>query len=87
MVLCVCQVEIASGVESEGCGEIEVGVGGGAVVAVEAWGGRARDGGDDAGGEVEFANAVVMRVGDVEVVGEVYCEALWRVELGSDGGA
>ncbi len=86
VVLCVGYVEIVGGIDGDGCGEVEVGGGGGIVVAVEAWGGSC-DGGDDAGGEVEFTDAVVVGVSNVEVVCGVDCEALGRVELSGGGRA
>ena len=79
VVLCVGYVEVVGGVEGEGGREVEVGGGGGVVVTVEAWSRGTSDGGDDTGGEVEFADAVVVGVGDVEVVCAVDCEALGRV--------
>ncbi len=57
------------------------------VVAVEAGVRAACDGGDDAGGEVELADAMVVGVGYVEIVGGVDREALWGVESGGGGGA
>ena len=64
-----------------------MGCGGGAVVAGEAWSAGSGDGGDGAGREVEFADAVVVGVGDVEVVCGVEGQALRGVELGGGGGA
>ncbi len=57
------------------------------MVGGEAWRAGAGDGGDDAGDEADFADAVVVGVGEVEIVGGVESEALGRVECGGGGGA
>ena len=75
------EVEVAVGIERQGRGEVELGGGGKRVVTGEAGGGTG-DGGDDAGGEVEFADSVVVGVGDIEIVCAVESEALRRVECG-----
>ena len=80
------EVEVAVGIERQGRGEVELGGGGERVVTGEAGCGTG-DGGNDAGVEVEFADSVVVAVGDVEIVYSVESEALRRVECGGDGGA
>ena len=84
------EVEIVCGVEGERSGKVELSGGGEGVVAGEA-GGRAGDGGDDASGEVQFADAVVVGVCNVEIAGAavpvIEGEALWRIECGGSGGA
>ena len=45
------------------------------------------DRGDDAGGESEFADAVIAGIGDVEVAGSVEGEGGGEIELGRYGGA
>ena len=61
---------------------MECGVEGGTVVTLEAGAARARDGGDNSGGEVDFSDAVVAGVGDVEVVIVVDGESVGGVQGG-----
>ncbi len=63
------------GVDGEAVREGESGGGCGGGVAGEARDAGAGDGGDDAGGGVDAADAVVVGVGEVEVVGGVEGEA------------
>jgi hypothetical protein len=84
-VASVSEGEEAGGRESGGAGRVERGGGGGAVVAGEALGAVTSDGGDDAGGGIDAADAVVGGVGEVEVAGGVDGEALWEREGGADG--
>ena len=69
------------------CGKVELSGGGEDVVTGEAWDAGSGDGGDDAGSEIEFAEAMIVGISDVEVVGGVESEALRRVECSGDGGA
>ena len=66
---------------------MECGVEGGTVVTLEAGAARAGDGGDDSGGEVDFSDAVVAGVGDVEVVIVVDGESVGGVQGGYRCGA
>ena len=59
-------VEVVGGVEGEALRGVELGGGGGAVVAGEALGAGAGDGGDVAEG-VDLADDVVAGLGDVEI--------------------
>src|ERR1700678_1533333 len=65
------EVEIVCGVECYGGGKVELGRGCEGVVAGEAWDAGSRDGGDDAGDEIKFADAVIVGIGYVEIVGSV----------------
>ena len=75
MVGGVGEVEVAGGVDGEAVRKGESGGGGGAVVSGEGWSAGTGDGGDDAGGGVDAADAVVVGVGEVEVVCGVEGEA------------
>ncbi len=77
------EVEVARGVEGEAVRE---GQACGDAVAVVAAGAGSGECGDDAGGEVELADAVVVGVGEVEV-GAVCGEAVWGVDRGGGGGS
>ena len=57
----------------------------GPCVAGEALCAGAGDGGDDAGGGVDLADAVVAGVGEVEVAGGVEGEGGGEIELGGGG--
>ena len=81
------EVEVACGVEGESGGKVELSGGCESVVAGEARSTGSCNRGDDARGEVEFADAVIVGVGEVEVAGGVEGEALGGVECGGDGGA
>ena len=81
------QVEVAGGVEGQAVREGEGCVScGGAVTGVARCAG-AGDGGDDAGGGVDAANAVVVGVSEVEVAGGVKGEAGGGIDGGGVGWA
>jgi hypothetical protein len=87
VVVGVGEVEIVGGVKREAGGRVDGGGGGGTVVSGEALSAVACNGGDDAGRDVDAANAVVAGVSEVEIVLGVDCERDGEVELGAGGGA
>ncbi len=85
VVVGVCEGELVCG-EDGGTGGVEGGGGGGSGVAGEALRAGAGDSGNDAGGGVDAADAVVGGVGEVEVAGGVDGQAVWEGETCGDGG-
>ena len=80
------QVEVVGESTARPVGESMVAVVAGPCVAGEALGSVACDGGDDAGGGVDAADAVVGGVGDVEIAGGVEGDGSGEVELGGGCG-
>ena len=78
-------VEIPGGVEGERGGIPELSGSGRTVVTGVSGAADAGDGGDDAGGGVDLADAVVVGVGDVEVSGRIDGERGGRIQ-GRGGG-
>lgn len=73
------EVEISLVVECEGCWCVERGARGRAVVSGGPWVGASGDCRDDAAGEIDLADTVVVGVGDVKACG-VDGEALGRIQ-------
>ena len=69
------EVKVSAGVEGEAVREGEGGAGRSGGVAGKGWSAGTSDGGDYAGGGVDAADAVVVGVGEVEVVCGVEREA------------
>jgi hypothetical protein len=78
-------VEVAVWVDGEAVGKVELCRGGGAAVAAEAGGSHPGHGSDDAV-RVDFADAVVAGVGEVEIAGTVGGDTLNGGYLGVDSG-
>ena len=66
-------------------GIVQFGVGGQSAVAAIAAGSVAGDGGNDVRARVDFANAVVVGVGDEQVSAGVHCYAAGIVQFGDSG--
>src|SRR6202011_1558325 len=75
----------AGGGRGGGSWGVERGGGGGAGVSGEGLSSLPGYGGDDAGGGVDTADAVIRGVGEVDVAGGVDREAEWKAEGGCFG--
>ena len=87
MVADVADVEIASGVELDAVRLVELGGGGGAGVAGVAGFTGADDRGDEAGGEDDFADGVILHVHYIEVASAVETDLVRLIEGRGGGGA
>jgi len=84
LIACVGDVNVAAGVDGHGGGIVEHGAGGGGSIAAIACGPVACNCVDDA--VADFANAVVVRIRDVNVAVGIDGDAGGRVEHGTGGG-
>src|SRR5580700_3403860 len=73
LVVGIGDVDIAGTVDRDSHWVIELGAGGGSAVAGRAYRAVARDRSDGAGG-VDLADAVVVRVRNIQIAGNVHCD-------------
>jgi len=85
MVAGVGEVEIILSVERKSGGKVELSADAGSIITGEARSASAGDSSENAGGEAEPSDDVVVCVCDVEVVGCVESETLRGVQSGSRG--
>src|SRR5580704_5981377 len=85
LVVGIGDVDIAGTVDRDSHWVIKLGAGGGPEVAARAYCTVARDRSD--GAAADLADAIVVRVRNVEVAGNVHCDAVGAIKLGAGGGS